>query len=310
MVTQTGWVSRLTVLWVTGQQPVTLCWTSPGTTYCSLRNFIETHNVYCHEPMRPHHVLANSHQSLPVSSFGESVCMSMYMCTFFLLYCSIPFVMYCLTVHMHIYWYLYVCVCVGETRRSVQVGQSGLCRLASCPHLLHCHHVCCVDVTTPPASLLSSPPHPTPLWEHLTPLIPRRGHTQCADSQPIKLNHFPYANDSQHSLLNVVNCHFYTDTVIFCLFICPSLLQLGYSLRCSMINSMKLDVIAGSAIFTFLFTVPLTWQNIPSCDNGEANTHPDQSAHLQCILNIFQYMPYNIGLAKTIAWTFYFILLI
>lgn len=31
-------------------------------------------------------------------------------------------------------------------------------RLTSCPHLLHCHHVCCADVTTAPA-----PPPSTPL---------------------------------------------------------------------------------------------------------------------------------------------------
>lgn len=63
-----------------------------------------------------------------------------------------------------------------------------------------------VDVTTPPPS---SPHPPTPLWEHLTPLIPRRAHTQFTDSHPIKL-------PSSHMQMTIifppkVNCHFFKD---------------------------------------------------------------------------------------------------
>ncbi len=65
---------------------------------------------------------------------------------------------------VHVYIGTCMCACVYlHTWRRVYVGQKGLCRLASCPHLLHCHHVCCVNVTTPPPSPLNATvrtPHP------------------------------------------------------------------------------------------------------------------------------------------------------
>lgn len=56
------------------------------------------------------------------------------------------------------------------------------CRLASCPRLLRCHHVClCGCHNNPCLPPFLAPP--TPLWEHLTPLIPRRGDTPSSQAR-------------------------------------------------------------------------------------------------------------------------------
>lgn len=82
-------------------------------------------------------------------------------------------------------------------------------KLGSCPHLLHCHHACCVDVTTTPASLLSLyspfPPNATVRTPH--PLDSQRWthpvHELTTNQKP-----FLYANDTHFLRLNMANCYF------------------------------------------------------------------------------------------------------
>lgn len=188
MLTQTGWVSRFTVLWVTGRQPVTLCWTSPDTPDCPERN-TQYLLSFGHETTS----CVGKESSVSVCSDSKGGSVSVPMCHFFLLYHSIPTVMYHLTVPWHIGSCMFVRVCVSTHGRGY-VGQEGFSLLASCPHLLHCHHVCCVDVTTTPASLLSLLPqrhceNTSPPW------FPDVGHTQFTGRQPIR-SPFPYANDT------------------------------------------------------------------------------------------------------------------
>lgn len=113
-------------------------------------------------------------------------------CTLVLQYILV--LMFHVTVHMRILLPLCVHVCVyPHMCRKGHVGQTFW--LAPCPHLFHCHHVCCVDVPTP-SSL-----HPQmPLWEQLTPLIPRHGHTQYTDSNPIK----SYTSPMEVTLINMI----------------------------------------------------------------------------------------------------------
>lgn len=62
MVTQTGWVSRFTALWVSGESNQPL---SAQQVQTHLIALTETHNIYCHIPVRLPHVSANSHRRLP-----------------------------------------------------------------------------------------------------------------------------------------------------------------------------------------------------------------------------------------------------
>ncbi len=161
-----------------------------------------------------------------------------------------------------------------------------LCWFVSCPHLLHCHRVCCVDVTT-------TPPTPTPLWEHLTPLIPRHGHTQSTGWQPIKTP-APYANDTQHWLTNVVNCHFpglwikNTDTLTKFLFICSSLLQLAAWLQIKMQldkqHETKVSVTAWGTIVISYISCPSHSSTLTSLGPKRGNHSTKSATKPECIL--------------------------
>lgn len=157
---------------------VTLCWTSPDTPYHSDRNNIST-VIY------PWYYIMCWHTAGGVQHY-------------YFLYFSIVWVSFsCVHVFTATVWF-----CVSTHTK-------GLCQRASSPHLLTCHHVCSVDVTTAPASLLSlsyppprsttvRTPHPvdSQTWTHP---IHRLTSNQVKPSA--------YGNFTQHCLLNMVNCH-------------------------------------------------------------------------------------------------------
>lgn len=120
--------------------------------------------------------------------------------------------------------------------------------------LCGCHNNPCL----PP--LLKTPPL-TPLWEHLTPLIPRRGHTQCTDWQPIALDlsrmqmTFGIASETRLTV---------TFQNVICLFIISSLPQHGYKWRWKMINCIQ----PAHKVLWYCqrsFTVPFTYVSCIKC---------------------------------------------
>lgn len=99
-VTQTGWVSRSTVLWVTGQQPVTLYRTSPDTPYLSE---VDGNTKYLLSWVYYTTSCVGKYSSLSAcSNVRENVYRWMYVCTLYMYahYYCIPILIYHLTVYL------------------------------------------------------------------------------------------------------------------------------------------------------------------------------------------------------------------
>lgn len=184
MVTQTGWVSQFTAHWVSGESNQPL---SAQQVQTHLIALTETHNIYCHLPVRLHYVLANSHRRLP----------ALWACAHVP---STPLPLPCSSGHASLNS---ICVCF-VVYCCVALHHAPACFTAT---------TCvCVDVTTTPASLLSSLPqrhceNTSPPW------FPDVGTHPVHRLAANRITRVPYANDTKCWHSNVVNCHFFRTVV-------------------------------------------------------------------------------------------------